>query len=225
MKKVLIALLLFAAGLAIGIWLWPDGTGSSKVTMEESGIPAYDPQADSVVLEGRVYHTVQFEPGGLTWMNQNLDYGGVESWYHDELIQLGVTDYGRFYTWEGAGEACRKMGWRLPSNEEWQVLIDRFGGLESGADYEGQDAYDALINNEAGDFSLTLGGYRTPDGQFGDFTSVSCYWTASEVSADLAWGYTFSRHHNFYGKVVRNTNSKKQGCFCRCVRRALEEGR
>jgi len=44
-------------------------------------------------------------------------------------IQTYCNQYGKLYDWKMAKEVC-PSGWHLPSNEEWQILVDFAGGYE-----------------------------------------------------------------------------------------------
>jgi len=63
--------------------------------------------------DGKVYKTVKI--GEQVWMAENLAYDAGEYRYH--------------YDWETAKEAC-PPGWHLPTNEEWQTLVDFAGGKD-----------------------------------------------------------------------------------------------
>ena len=82
------------------------------------------------------YKTVKI--GEQTWMAQNLDYHGADGFlglcYGDEPKKKirkpeNCKKYGRLYNWKEAMEAC-PSGWHLPSDEEWQTLVDFAGGDE-----------------------------------------------------------------------------------------------
>ncbi|MCL2101746.1 MAG: hypothetical protein FWH22_08565, partial [Fibromonadales bacterium] len=75
--------------------------------------------------------------GCQTWMAQNLDYHGEDGYiglcYGDKEKKRNAKvcsrTHGRLYDWDEAKKACPR-GWRLPSDAEWQRLIDFAGGKE-----------------------------------------------------------------------------------------------
>jgi uncharacterized protein (TIGR02145 family) len=86
--------------------------------------------------DSKKYKTVVI--GKQTWMAQNLDYHGVDGFlglcYGDEPKKQikkpeNCQKYGRLYDWEEAKKSCPN-GWHLPSDAEWQTLMDFAGGKE-----------------------------------------------------------------------------------------------
>jgi uncharacterized protein (TIGR02145 family) len=85
-----------------------------------------NPQEDSTFTDprdGNVYSIKRY--GNQVWMTQDLRYRGGTS--------ENVNIYGSFYGWPNPGtsqENPAPPGWHIPSQEEWQTLIDFFGGKE-----------------------------------------------------------------------------------------------
>jgi uncharacterized protein (TIGR02145 family) len=80
----------------------------------------------------KTYNTVKI--GTQTWMAKNLDFAAEGSKCHDNTRindESKCQMYGRLYNWEQAMKACPK-GWHLPSDAEWQTLVDFAGGEKSG---------------------------------------------------------------------------------------------
>jgi TonB family protein len=86
--------------------------------------------------DGKKYKTAKI--GNQTWIAQNLDYHGEDGYlglcYGDEPQKKirkpeNCKKYGRLYDWNEATKACPK-GWHLPSNKEWEILMDFAGGKE-----------------------------------------------------------------------------------------------
>lgn len=65
--------------------------------------------------DGRMYKIVTI--GDQTWMAENLNYG------QREFTNSKYPEYGGYYH----SRACPN-GWHLPSNEEWETLIEAVGG-------------------------------------------------------------------------------------------------
>jgi len=70
------------------------------------------------------YRTVKI--GNRTWMAQNLNYAADGSLCYDDRTPNCAT-FGRLYSLTAARIAC-PAGWRLPDNEDWEVLLRAVGG-------------------------------------------------------------------------------------------------
>ena len=163
--------------------------------------------------DGQVYKTVKI--GNQIWMAQNLNYAvdnGFGSWCYDNEYKH-CKKYGRLYTYRTAMNAC-PAGWHLPSNSEWQELVDYAGG-EKGASYalrsksfEGNDVYG---------FNILLGGsYEdTPwDGAGSKKFEFMSEWTVFITSSQSS--YTFSR---LIPRVMTSENiSSTTGSSVRCLK-------
>ena len=166
----------------------------------------------TVTLGGQTYRTVRLN--GLTWMAENLNYDvGDGSWCYDNNAS-NCRKYGRLYNWEAAKKACRVVGWRLPTDNEWREMAKQFGGADDDASDGGKAAYKALIEGGSSGFAAQLGGDRYSGGDFYDLGDGGIYWSATEPGADLAWTYHFTRNN---GKLTRLGNNKSVGRSCRCV--------
>ena len=80
--------------------------------------------------DGQVYKIVKI--GNQIWMAENLNYNAddsVQRFSHD-IYRTQIDGLcGKLYSWETAKAACPE-GWHLPSDEEWQTLIDFAGGKD-----------------------------------------------------------------------------------------------
>src|SRR4051794_20881110 len=67
---------------------------------------------------------------GNEWTTTNLNVNVQPSYCYDDAEQ-NCRRYGRLYPWESARRACRSLGgeWRLPSDDEWRQLAQRYGGV------------------------------------------------------------------------------------------------
>ena len=69
----------------------------------------------------KTYET--FAIGGQIWMAENLSENLPGSrCYNNDYINCAT--HGRLYSWALAAEACPE-GWRLPSDEDWNALIEQ----------------------------------------------------------------------------------------------------
>jgi uncharacterized protein (TIGR02145 family) len=141
-------------------------------------------------------------------------YYGMDSTYEDK--------YGKLYNWYAVNDprGIAPQGWHVPSNYEWQTLIDYLGGesvaggkmKESGITY--WKSPNTGATNKSG-FAALAGGLRYSDGEFNDLGDDAYFWSSTEYSSDYAWyrilGYYFSN-------VYRNYYDKQHGFSVRCIR-------
>ncbi|MCL2183843.1 MAG: hypothetical protein FWB85_10285, partial [Chitinispirillia bacterium] len=168
----------------------------------------YDSFKDS--RDGKTYVTVRI--GNLTWMAQNLNYATSDSWcYGDD--PSNCTKYGRLYTWDAAMSAC-PAGWRLPTREDWNNLVQAVGGssmagtrLKARApDWDGTDDYE---------FSALPAGGRDTYGTFYGAGAYGIWWSATENGSGNAYLRDVISNN---ARVNENNYAKGYGFSARCVR-------
>jgi|GEM_PF-5322021 len=178
--------------------------------------------------DGQVYETIEIN--GLIWMAENLNFEVEEGgWFYDKDPKIGQL-YGRLYTWKAAKKAC-PPGWRLPTEEEWRKLAEKFGGYY---DYKGERnkknpirAYRALLGGGGSGFSAVLGGARHMVGDFEDLDIFGYYWSATEWEDEdeyededgdipsYSWAYFFNHRSK---KLCRRWDHEFFAYSCRCVK-------
>jgi uncharacterized protein (TIGR02145 family) len=127
--------------------------------------------------DGKKYRVVTI--GTQTWMAENLNYNINGSECYDDK-PANCEKYGRLYNWETTMEACPK-GWHLPSNDEWDVLINFVGGLSTaGTKLKAKSGWNSN-KGKAGNGTDDLGFAALPGGRgyiYGKHNSVGSrgYW-------------------------------------------------
>jgi uncharacterized protein (TIGR02145 family) len=162
--------------------------------------------------DGKVYKTVKI--GIQTWMAENLNYEAEGSKCYDNNPANGQK-YGRLYDWEMAKKAC-PPGWHLPSDEEWQELVNFAGGKEiAGTELKSASGWNSNGNgtDEFG-FAALPGGYGSSDGGFGNVGEYGGWWSATEGIAAYAWNRNMSYSS---ADVSRDGNGKTILFSVRCV--------
>ena len=158
--------------------------------------------AINIGVNGQNFRTVKI--GNAVWMADNLNRVVPDSWYYNDSKDLGQI-YGRLYTWEAAKKAC-PTGWHLPTDKEWQALIDVTGGEDAAAK--------VLKAGGRSGFNAQLGG-MSDIGNFRLINTYGTYWTASEYDSDHAW-YVYMTAN---APSVTKTYIKKAYAFSvRCVK-------
>ena len=157
-------------------------------------------------------------PDGKRWTTTNLNVDLVESYCYEDT-EPNCRRYGRLYSWQSARRGCQALGdgWRLPTNDEWFQLAQRFGGIRNESAEAGRAAYVALSPGGSSGFNAFLGGGRAPDGrEYSRLEAHGFYWTASETGSTTAWFYNFGKGQSSLG---RHEDGEKQRAFSvRCVR-------
>jgi len=192
-------------------------------------------------IDGNIYITTKI--GNQWWMAENLK---VTHYRNGEAIP-NVTDdtqwinlttgaycnynndstnvhtYGRLYNWYAVDDSrnIAPEGWHVPTDGEWQTLIDYLGGSsvaggklkESGITH--WNSPNTGATNETG-FSALPGGYRSgSSGAFGHIGINAYFWSSTEYGSSFAW----FRNLGYGGSGMYRGNFDERGGFSvRCVR-------
>lgn len=117
---------------------------------------------------------------------------GTPAWcYYDNDPANGET-YGKLYNWYAVNDprGLAPEGWHIPSDDEWEILIDHLGGKDvAGTKMKSTSGWASNGNgtNESG-FSGLPGGYRTfACAEFLDVSEYGAWWSSAEYGSDFAW--------------------------------------
>lgn len=184
-----------------------------------------DPRDDKVYKFVRV--------GEQVWMAVNLNYNtsGASWCYNDKTANCEV--YGMLYDWQSAISACPE-GWHLPSEEEWDVLIEFSGGkkVAGGNLKETGYAHWAAPNQGAKNrfaFNALPGGLKdmyvkpAPPGMavsqkeksFDRIGKSATFWTSSKAGGKSARYIEILYDEE---KCYHETQSVKSGLSIRCLK-------
>jgi len=143
-----------------------------------------------VDVTGNRYRTVIID--GRTWMADNFrgtktaENVYITGIYEYENNALLAGAYGRLYTFPAA-LAAAPAGWHLPTADEWEALITRFGGhkvsggsLKEAGTTRWRDPNAGA--SDASEFSAIGGGFRGPDGLFYSLGEHGSYWGITVLS-------------------------------------------
>jgi len=134
--------------------------------------------------DGKKYKTVRI--GELTWMAENLNYNASGSRCYGNR-QENCSKYGMLYDWPTAKKVC-PSGWYLPSDMEWQKLVDFLGGDEEAGEKlkakVGWDNYGEQSGNGADNygFSALPGGNSYSKDKFRYAGNSGRWWSATEYN-------------------------------------------
>lgn len=166
--------------------------------------------------DGKVYKTVII--GSQTWFAENLAWK-TESGsyaYNDDISFVPV--YGRLYSFEAAKNAC-PAGWRLPSIEDWNVLISFLGDPNSAAgkfkSTIGWKSPNTGANNETGFSAIPGGSKYHSDGSYNNMGEQANFWSATAFDCETSWYlYVDYRRTKIYRDRLRHTS----GFSVRCIK-------
>ncbi len=189
-------------------------------------------------IDGNVYHTVTI--GTQVWMIENLkttkyNDGTIipletdqAAWYNlnapgycwynnDENANKDV--YGALYNWHAlnTGKLC-PVGWHVPSDEEWTILIDYLGDeqVAGGKMKESGTTHWASPNTGATNSSGFTGlpaGFRGASGFI--IGMAALFWCSTECDINSAWTRYLQSENAAAG---RNNGGKYHVFSVRCLR-------
>lgn len=167
--------------------------------------------------DGNIYNTINI--GTQVWFAENLNYQMTsECWAYDDNEENAET-YGRLYSWETATVAC-PSGWHLPSNTEWNTLIEYLGGPASagGTLKETGTIHWKIPNVDAtnsSNFTALPGGMRTTNNNFIDIEANSYFWSTTFSSNTEAY---YRKLDYDRGTAVYGYMEKGIGLSVRCIK-------
>jgi len=198
-------------------------------------------EADVVTdYNGNVYSTVAI--GTQVWMAENLkvthylngdaipNFTYATEWYNlttgaycnYDNDANNATTYGSLYNWHAVNDSrdIAPEGWHVPSDAEWQTLVDYLGGSsvaggklkETGTTH--WNSPNTGATNESG-FSALPGGYRNYDGTYGYMGYDAYFWSSTEHDNDHAWFRTLG---GSYSDIYRYYGNNECGFSVRCLR-------
>ena len=190
---------------------------SSSSYIETSNL-SYGEIIDS--RDGKKYKTVQI--GKQIWMAENLNYAVEKESFCYDNEESNCTKYGRLYTWNIAIDVClRSLGWRLPSKEDFEILIDYVGG-KSVFSEKLRSIYGWTTNNGDDIFgfsALPAGYYAGVRGEYENLGYETTFWTETVDSSRSTWGYNLDLRQKNSGALSSiNSGSKSNGYSVRCIK-------
>ncbi len=191
-------------------------------------------------VDGNVYQTITI--GNQVWMAENLkvthyrngdpipNVTGSSSWsdlstgafceYGNDINN--VATYGRLYNWYAVNDSrnIAPSGWHVPSDAEWQTLVDYLGGAniagvkmkEAGTVHWNSPNLGAT--NESG-FSALPGGHRNTGGSFLERDLHAYFWSSTEFNSYASWDRAMSY---LTSQVYQYYYDKRYGFSVRCVK-------
>ena len=200
MTPILIRVAAIALSIAVGS---VGGAGSTQRSANDQNVSGMIPSSRRMA-------------DGKEWTTANLNVHASPSYCYDDA-EPNCRRYGRLYTWESAQRVCQSLGddWRLPTDDEWRQMAERYGGVSGDSADKGRAAFTALLSGGRSGFNAVLGGNRSA-GQYARLEAHGFYWTASDNDAATAPFYNFGQGG---GALHRQAQGEKQMAISvRCIR-------
>jgi uncharacterized protein (TIGR02145 family) len=156
------------------------------------------------------------------WERASIE--GTPAWcYYNNDPGLGEK-YGKLYNWYALNDPRRicPEGWHIPSNEEWDRLVD-FIGDKAGNRLKSTEGWHKNGNgsDDIG-FSVFPGGIRYPGGVFDGLEGYAYFWTTD--NNNNVWHRYFEYMSSDVETRKYHSLKKGTGMSARCVRRTLYDG-
>ncbi|NDC77320.1 MAG: hypothetical protein EBZ67_05555 [Chitinophagia bacterium] len=141
------------------------------------------------------------------------------AWCHYENDPVNGKKYGKIYNWYAVNDprGIAPIGYHIPTEEEWQKLINHLGGKEiAGIKMKSASGW---LNNGNGSnisgFSGLPGGGRGSDGSFSHVGEYGSWWSSTGDDALSAWVRAL---YYRIGTVDWGSLGKGKGLSVRCLR-------
>ena len=195
----------------------------------------------AIDYDGNIYHGVKI--GNQEWLKENLrvthyrngdeipNISSIIDWktiltgwaYYDNNANNDPA-YGKLYTFNTIADhrnICPE-GWHIPSADEWNVLLEYLGGVDSAGGkmkekgLEHWQDENVGATNESG-FTALPGGFRDSDGNFDKLGIIGAWWSSdqSTINPDNTT-YIFIYNSLALAKIEEITMT--YGLSVRCIR-------
>ena len=191
-----------------------DLSNINNTIIEDTNKEIYNTFTD--IRDGKTYKTVNIST--QIWMAENLAYKANSGCWAYDNDESNVATYGYLYDWETAKKVCPK-GWHLPSDNEWQTIIDYLGGediagnkLKSTSEWKSPNKG---ATNSSGFSALPGGGHGLNDGLFFGLGDDGFWWSVTEGGVIEAFGCYLC----YVGpEAILNIGPKQGGFSVRCIK-------
>lgn len=208
---------------------------NKKKLTSKSNIPFENSIETVTDIDDNVYKTVQI--GNQVWMAENLRVSryrngdlipNVKDGKEWENLENGAccnydnnpvydAKYGKLYNWFAVDDerGLAPEGWHVPSEEEWDRLINHLGGYEIAGKKLRDSSINEWSNNESGFSGLAAGNRNGSIGAFQQFGSSLDWWSSIPFDTITAKG----RDMFSYGSDVHRFKIFKScGVPVRCIK-------
>jgi uncharacterized protein (TIGR02145 family) len=154
-------------------------------------------------------------------VDNNTEWAGltVPAWCYYNNDSNNNAIYGKLYNWYAISHPLfAPAGYRVPSDTDWQDLIDCLGGDDiAGGKLKSLNLWNSPNTGATNEslFSAVPGGGRGNNGVFSGINDFGYFWTSQEINADLCTSVSISHATSNAGLVLA---SKKYGYSVRLIK-------
>jgi uncharacterized protein (TIGR02145 family) len=166
-------------------------------------------------VDGNFYKTIRVKK--TEWMADNL-----RTLHYSNGQAIESNSGIGFYTWLEItnDQGVCPIGWRVPSNKDWDELADYFGGgdvaaidLKDNWDKSWMVSYQEATNYSG--FSAHPHGYLNENGKLNNKGKYAYWWSSEAAEEETAWGREIGFNQDI---LYKGHASKKDGLSVRCVK-------
>ncbi len=187
---------------------------------------------ESFLNEGALYEAAGLQGikiGSQTWATEDLKVTKFRNgepiplvkdnkeWVRLDSAAYCITPDGNYlYNWFAVSDprGLAPAGWRVPSDANWQKLVDELGGKEVAGEAL-KAAAPAWDGTNTSGFSALPGGYRNPgNGYFSDQGNYGFWWSSSPNGTGAWLRYLLSG----LSSVTRVYDDSQNGFSVRCIK-------
>jgi uncharacterized protein (TIGR02145 family) len=163
--------------------------------------------------DGKSYRTVVI--GKQTWMAQNLDFSAPGTACYENK-RKGCEELGRLYPWDAAKSAC-PVGWRLPTENDWDALEAQVGGPDSaGGNLKSTKGWENGGNGiDTKGFEAIASGNVDKTGLHSGRGTAAAWWTSTDKLGGKAMARSLDASHK---ALVHEKLDRATGLSVRCLR-------
>ena len=160
------------------------------------------------------------------WINACKNEEPAMCYYNNDQKNLEI--YGALYNWYAVNDPRQLSpeGWKIPSNDEWQLLINNVGGYKNAAPYlMSKNKWGNTKNVESAiGFNAVPGGSRNvyiklkdvpKSGSFSSIGQIGVWWSSTEAT-ELGSNYILLTKGK--SKITTSVDSKCGGMSVRCIK-------
>jgi uncharacterized protein (TIGR02145 family) len=172
--------------------------------------------------------TTKYNDGeSIPMVTDDVDWSSIIEpaycWYENDKVNHKYP-YGALYNYYAVntGKLCPE-GWHVPSEAEWETLIDHLDGHEMAGGKLKETGFSHWITpntgatNESGFTALPAGTRRPLDGIFQDLGNYANWWTSTEYGPNPAQAHNYFIN-NTSANIYHSWDYKNFGFSVRCIK-------